>query len=83
MSAAVARVLALLALLLGCASALRVTIDNLRPRTDQHNEIIDAHDGNIVQWQEGGEYYYYAMAYGLCKETGVHCDVCGSTHNNS
>lgn len=64
-------------------SALRITIDNLSPRTDANGQIIDAHDGNIVQWQPDGDYYYYAMEYGLCRETGVHCDVCGSTHNNS
>lgn len=39
-----------------------VTLSNLRPRTDTDGQIIDAHDGCIVQFD--GAFYWYGTAYG-------------------
>jgi hypothetical protein len=30
-----------------------VTISNAEPRRDIHGDIIDCHDGNIMEWPEG------------------------------
>ena len=45
-----------------------VTIDNTQPRRTTDGQLMDAHDGNIVQWQAGGRYYYYAMGYQNCSD---------------
>ncbi|CAM9121962.1 unnamed protein product, partial [Ectocarpus fasciculatus] len=43
-----------------------VKISNLEPRFDEYHLQIDAHDGNIKQWEEGGLYYLYGMGYQNC-----------------
>lgn len=53
----------------GGAAAVKVTISNTQPRRNVLGEEMDAHDGNIVQWEAGGLYYYYGMGYGNCTET--------------
>eukprot|EP00045_Choanoeca_perplexa_P018429 m.291442 g.291442 ORF g.291442 m.291442 type:complete len:378 (-) comp17816_c0_seq6:185-1318(-) len=58
-------------------------IDNTQPRTDQSGNIIDAHDGTIVQWKPQGLYYYYAVAYGPCLDTGAPCDRCNQTKDQT
>lgn len=45
-----------------------VTISNKYPRLDSNGNIMDAHDGTIIQFNPGEPFYYYAMGYGLCKE---------------
>eukprot|EP00730_Choanoeca_flexa_P015117 TRINITY_DN6860_c0_g1_i1.p1 TRINITY_DN6860_c0_g1~~TRINITY_DN6860_c0_g1_i1.p1 ORF type:complete len:362 (+),score=60.38 TRINITY_DN6860_c0_g1_i1:2-1087(+) len=45
-----------------------VTISNTSPRLDDQGNILRVHDGNIMQWQAGGDYYWYGMSYGDCKE---------------
>jgi hypothetical protein len=49
--------------------AKQITISNTRPRTDLNGELMDIHDGNLVQWSEGGLYFWYGMGYGNCTET--------------
>lgn len=36
-----------------------VYIDNTSPRHDDRGMIMDIHDGNLVQWEAGGRYYWY------------------------
>lgn len=45
-----------------------VNISNTVPRRNMANELMDAHDGNIVQWTRGGLWYWYGMGYGNCTE---------------
>ncbi|KAL1522105.1 hypothetical protein AB1Y20_021748 [Prymnesium parvum] len=62
------RLLGLSFLLLACAQARRVTIDNTQPRRTTDGRLMDVHDGNIVQWQRGGRYFWYGMGYQNCTE---------------
>ena len=53
-------------------STLYVTISNisnLTPRRDVDGNLMDAHDGAVIQWQPGGSYYYYSMGYRNCTES--------------
>lgn len=59
----------LFALLLNLSSAKLVNISNTQPRRDVNGVLMDIHDGNIVQWQQGGPYYFYGMGYQNCTET--------------
>ena len=61
---------ALLGALLGAASAKVVTFSNAQPRLDATGGIINAHDGTTRRYAPGGPFYYHAMSYGLCHETG-------------
>ena len=61
-------VLVLLTLSVHFLYGMEVTISNTEPRMDTNGNIIDAHDGNIIQWQKGGEYFYYSIGYGSCQE---------------
>ena len=49
------------------ACAADVSISNTECRHDVDGNIMDTHDGNIVQWEEGGLYWYYSMGYQDCK----------------
>ena len=49
----------------GCAGVL---IDNTRPRVDADGNLMDVHDGSIIQWTAGGLYYWYGMGYRDCAE---------------
>ena len=48
--------------------AVFVNISNTVPRRNIANELMDAHDGNIVQWTRGGLWYWYGVGYGNCTE---------------
>lgn len=52
------------------ASAKLVTFSNIQPRLDATGSIINAHDGTTRRYSPGGPFYYHAMSYGLCNETG-------------
>ena len=41
--------------------AQKLTVDNTKPRMDNLGEIVDAHDGRIVQF--GKTYYWYGTSY--------------------
>ena len=43
-----------------------VTISNVLPRVDVDGKAMDIHDGNIIQYEKGGLYYYYGVGYGEC-----------------
>ena len=41
-----------------------VSISNTECRSDVEGNLMDTHDGNIVQWdQPNGLYWYYSMGY--------------------
>jgi hypothetical protein len=50
------------------AAAAAVVFSNVHPRRDTAGNIIDAHDGNYEL--VNGTWYYWAMGYGLCNDTG-------------
>ena len=42
-------------------------IDNTKPRIDVAGNLMDVHDGNVVQWNnEGSLFYWYGMGYQDC-----------------
>jgi len=43
-----------------------VTISNVKPRVDVNGNPMDIHDGNIVQFEKNGLYFFYGMGYGDC-----------------
>ena len=45
------------------ALAESVIISNTDCRKDVDGNLMDTHDGNIVQWEENGLYWYYSMGY--------------------
>lgn len=53
-------------LLCNCISSLLVNVSNTVVRHDINNIPMDTHDGNIVQWSQGGLYYFYSMGYQNC-----------------
>eukprot|EP00927_Polykrikos_kofoidii_P051741 TRINITY_DN45532_c0_g1_i1.p2 TRINITY_DN45532_c0_g1~~TRINITY_DN45532_c0_g1_i1.p2 ORF type:complete len:395 (+),score=73.52 TRINITY_DN45532_c0_g1_i1:71-1255(+) len=64
---------ALCLLALHGAPSAAVLIDNTVAKRNITGEIMDAHDGTINQWEEGGSWYFYAMGYGLVKQGGALC----------
>jgi hypothetical protein len=43
---------------------MAATIDNTKPRSDVNGELMDVHDGQVVQWNNGDSlYYWYGMGY--------------------
>ena len=43
-----------------------VYIDNTSPRHDVDGLLMDIHDGNLMQWEAGGKYYWYGLGYQNC-----------------
>lgn len=66
--AALVAVAAHLALLNGVVDTTQVPMYN--PRPGSTDATIDAHDGPVRQWEEGGVYYRYAMSYTSCRLDG-------------
>jgi hypothetical protein len=62
-----------------------VTFDNTKPRLDSEGAILRAHDGTTQRFGGKGPYYYHAMGYPHCNETGAinGCGKCIYGHNNS
>ncbi len=52
--------------LVNYASTGPVTISNVLTRVDVDGHPMDIHDGNIIQFDKGGLYYYYGIGYGEC-----------------
>ena len=48
-------------------SATLVTISNVLPRVDVNGKPMDIHDGNVIQYEKGGLFYYYGVGYGECR----------------
>ena len=67
------------------ATTPAVRFSNTAPRRNAADgSIIDAHDGNYLQ-DENGTWWYWGMGYGLCNETGTvnGCDPkCGYSSRN-
>lgn len=58
--------------LLSESLARSVEISNVEPRRDVSDQLMDVHDGKVVQWSSGGLYYWYGMGYKNCSlETGL------------
>lgn len=55
-------------LLFAVASATAVTVSNVEPRVDIAGQLMDVHDGNILQSEQDGLYYWVGMGYGDCVE---------------
>jgi hypothetical protein len=65
-------------LLLQLVTAKQVNISNTEHRYNVTGDIMDAHDGSYNQWTPGGDWYYYAMGYGTCKQGQDMChNPCG------
>ena len=45
---------------------LTVNISNVLKRLDVNGNPMDIHDGNIIQFETGGLYYFYGVGYGQC-----------------
>jgi hypothetical protein len=63
---------------LSLSSAKTVSISNTEQRRDTHGVLMDAHDGNVVQFESGGLYFMYAMEYGNYSEGKKGCDQHGA-----
>ena len=59
--------LTVLASAVALAAAEVVEISNTECRTDVDGNLMDTHDGNIMQWEENGLYWYYSMGYKDCE----------------
>lgn len=60
------KVLFVTVLLINFAQSAPITISNVLMRVDKDGRPMDIHDGNIVQFERGGLYYYYGVGYGEC-----------------
>jgi hypothetical protein len=74
-----------LPLLLLCQTTIaqqKIFTDNSKPRLDEKGNIVDAHDGRIIQF--GKTFYWYGTAYGATNGfTKVNDYVCYSSTNLS
>ena len=65
-------------------AGLTTQISNIDPRYAMDGTIMDAHDGNTIQYESEGDFHYYGMGYGLCQEDGVQArGLCGQWSNNT
>lgn len=68
------------ALFLGFVICRHVTISNVNPRLDIEGNIVNAHDGCLVEFN--GTYFIYGTVYGHCHQPGPICDgKCGYLNN--
>eukprot|EP01051_Picozoa_sp_SAG22_P009466 SAG22_NODE_792_length_7198_cov_1.752641_2_plen_449_part_00 len=70
----------------GSMAGSKSVVSNIAPRLDSNGSIMDAHDGNTVQFGRGEPYYWYAMGYGKCIEDGRAANQthgCGLRSNNT
>ena len=56
----------IVALITAATKAAKVEISNTEVRHDVLGNIMDTHDGNIVQYEPNGLYWYYSMGYQDC-----------------
>lgn len=85
MRAHAALVVALLAAPLLEVSARPVIFNNTAPRLSSNGSVINAHDGTTRRYTPGGRFFYHAMGYPPCNETGKinGCTSCIYGRNNS
>lgn len=58
----------------------QVTISNIRPRLDTNGNIVNAHDGCLVKFNN--TYFMYGTAYVECHQSTTYCDGhCGYINN--
>jgi hypothetical protein len=62
--------LLLLAASVARAPARLVTFSNVEPRRTDAGAVINAHDGTTRRYSAGGRFFYHAMSYPACNETG-------------
>lgn len=48
-------------------SSTQVNISNMEVHHDVNGNVMDIHDGNIIQYDQDGLYYYYGMGYQDCE----------------
>ena len=48
-----------------------VTFSNTEPKRDASGAIMNAHDGTTRRYAPGGAFFYHAMGYPACNETGA------------
>ena len=60
----------LILLVVNDAASELVTISNVQPRVDINGHPMNIHDGNIVQFEKDGLYFFYGMGYGDCHTVG-------------
>jgi len=59
-----------------------VLISNVQPRLDTRGQIVNAHDGCIVQFPSNPTYYLYGTVYENCHQQAPTCDPsCGYFNN--
>lgn len=66
----ISRHIAAAAAVVALASAAPVSFSNIKPRLDTSGKIMNAHDGTTRQFSPGGPWFYSAMSYPPCNETG-------------
>jgi hypothetical protein len=59
----------LFALMSACTAKL-ITFSNSAPRRAANGSIMNAHDGTTRRFTPGGRFFYHAMSYPTCNETG-------------
>ena len=60
--------------------SVNISMSNVVERRDIHGFLMDAHDGKVVQWVPGGDYFWYAMEYGNVTEGATGCE---QTHKDA
>ena len=66
-----------------------IKLSNLQPRYDSSSQLMDVHDGNILQIPSSSTYFFYGMGYGSCQNPLWGClgvfglDSCGFQFNHS
>jgi hypothetical protein len=78
-------VLVLCLLTLRLAYSKLVTFSNTAPRLDTGGAILNAHDGTTRRYSPNAPFFYHAIGYPACNETGAinGCNSCIFSRNNS
>ena len=59
-------------------------ISNVNPRLDTDGNILNAHDGNVQQWDSNGDFFWYSIGYSNCTEPQATTNGCEyASVNNS
>jgi len=73
-------VLLVIVMTLSCLTNAKIieVINNI-PRRDTSGNILNAHDGSLIQF--GEDFFLYGSAYINCHQAGPTCDTCGYLNN--
>jgi hypothetical protein len=67
----------LTAALLPLAQSATVQLSNPMPLFNATSQPLLVHDGDVVQWEKGGPFYYYGMHYDRCHYISCGDKTCG------